>query len=64
MLAHERVTQGERSVSADTALRLERCFGSGAKGWLILQSACELRVAEIGNGKAIANGNQPFSRAA
>jgi antitoxin HigA-1 len=28
------ITQGERGVSADTALRLERYFGSEAKGWL------------------------------
>jgi hypothetical protein len=49
VLAPERVTQGERSE---------------AKGWLILQPACELRVAEIGNGKAIANEIQPLSRAA
>ena len=39
------ITKGEPSVSADTALRLERYFGSEAKGWLNLQAACELRVA-------------------
>jgi addiction module HigA family antidote len=31
------ITKGERGVSADTALRLERYFGSDAKGWLNLQ---------------------------
>ena len=41
------ITKGERGVSADTALRLERYFGSEAKGWLNLQAAYELRVAEI-----------------
>ena len=40
------ITKGERGVSADTALRLERYFGSEAKGWLNLQAAYELRVAE------------------
>ncbi len=38
------ITKGERGVSADTALRLERYFGSEAKGWLNLQAAYELRV--------------------
>jgi antitoxin HigA-1 len=58
------ITKGERDVSADTALRLERYFGSEAEGWLNLQAACELRVAEIENGKAIAKQIQPFALAA
>ena len=58
------ITKGERGVSADTALRLERYFGSEAKGWLNLQAAYELRVAEIENGKAIAKEIQPFTLAA
>ena len=58
------ITKAERGVSADTALRLERYFGSEAKGWLNLQAAYELRVAEIENGKAIAKEIQPFALAA
>ena len=58
------IIKGERGVSADTALRLERYFGSEAKGWLNLQAAYELRVAEIENGKAIAKEIQPFALAA
>jgi addiction module HigA family antidote len=58
------ITKGERGVSADTALRLERYFGSDAKGWLNLQAAYELRVAEIENGKAIAKEIQPLGLAA
>ena len=58
------ITKGERGVSADTALRLERYFGSEAKGLLNLQAAYELRVAEIENGKAIAKEIQPFALAA
>jgi antitoxin HigA-1 len=57
------ITKGERGVSADTALRLERYFGSEAKGWLNLQAADELRVAEIENGKAIAKEIQPLALA-
>ncbi len=58
------ITKGQRGVSADTALRLERYFGSEAKGWWNLQAAYELRVAEIENGKAIAKEIQPFAAAA
>jgi addiction module HigA family antidote len=43
---------------------LERYFGSEAKGWLNLQAAYELRVAEIENGKAIAKEIQPLALAA
>ena len=57
------IIKGERGVSADTALRLERCFGSEAKGWLNLLVAYELRVAEIENGEAIAKEIQPFALA-
>ena len=58
------IIKGERGVTADTALRLERYFGSEAKGWLNLQAAYELRVAEIENGKAIAKEIRPFALAA
>ena len=54
------IIKGERGVSADTALRLERYFGSEAKGWLNLQAAYELRVAEIEYGKAITKEIQPL----
>ena len=46
------ITKGACGVSADTALRLERYFGSEAQGWLSLQSAFDLRNAEISVGKA------------
>ena len=35
-----------RGISADTAVRLERYFGSSAGFWLNLQSAYDLRKAE------------------
>ena len=54
------IVKGERGVSADTALRLQRYFGSEARGWLNLQAAYELRVAEIENGKAITKEIQPL----
>ncbi len=58
------IVKGERGVSADTALRLERYFGSEAQGWLNLQTAYELRVAEIENGKSIAKEIRPMELAA
>lgn len=40
------ITKGERSVTANIALRLERYFGSEAQGWLNLQSAYDLLMAK------------------
>ena len=40
------IVDGKRGVSADTALRLERYFGIEAQGWLILQAAYALRIAD------------------
>ena len=36
-----------RGITADTALRLSRFFGSDAQSWLNLQTAYDLRVAEL-----------------
>ena len=36
-----------RGVTADTALRLSRAFGGDAQSWLNLQTACDLRTAEV-----------------
>ncbi|HEX7061110.1 MAG TPA: HigA family addiction module antitoxin [Woeseiaceae bacterium] len=48
-----------RGVSADTALRLARYFGGDAQSWLNLQSAYDLRVAEIAAGERIAREIKP-----
>ncbi len=43
-----RITQiisGKRSISADTALRLGKWFGTGTRLWLNLQQAYELDLA-------------------
>ena len=51
-----RVTQilkGQRAITADTALRLARYFGSSADFWLNLQKMYELRKAEQEVGVAI-----------
>jgi addiction module HigA family antidote len=39
------IVNGRRSVTADTAMRLARYFGTSAQYWLNLQSAFDLEVA-------------------
>ena len=38
--------RGKRSISAETALRLGRFFGTGATFWMNLQSHYDLAIAE------------------
>ncbi len=47
------IVKGERAITADTALRLARFFGTSAELWLGLQSEYELRLARRALGKAI-----------
>ena len=58
------IVDGNRGISADTALRLERYFGSEAQGWMNLQAAYDLRVAEKLNAKAIQRDIAPYSMTA
>ena len=53
------VVRGRRGVSADTAMRLARYFGGDARSWLNLQTAHDLRVAEISNAKRVAREVSP-----
>ena len=55
------IVDGKRGVSADTALRLERYFGSAAQGWLNLQTAYDLRVAEKVVAKQIQKDIEPLA---
>ena len=48
------ILNGQRGVSADTALRLARYFGTTPLLWLNLQKTWELRRAEIEKGREIA----------
>lgn len=51
-----RITQiinGQRSITADTALRLGRWFGTGPEFWINLQKNYELRLAQLTNGQEI-----------
>ncbi len=41
------IVRGQRAVTADTALRLARYFGTSANVWMRLQARYDLEVAEI-----------------
>ena len=43
----------KRALTADTALRLARYFGTSADFWLNLQSAFDLRTAQAAKGRQI-----------
>ena len=47
------ILNGQQGVSADTALRLARYFGTTPQLWLNLQKTWELRRAEIKAGREI-----------
>ena len=40
------IVAGKRSITADTALRLARFFGTDAQSWMSLQAHYDLAVAE------------------
>lgn len=47
------ILNGQRSITADTALRLGHWFGTSAEFWLNLQKLYELRLAEKEVGERI-----------
>lgn len=47
------ILNGQRGVSADSALRLARYFGTTPQLWMNLQKTWELRLAEIETGQEI-----------
>ncbi|HXG80336.1 MAG TPA: HigA family addiction module antitoxin, partial [Sphingomicrobium sp.] len=48
------IINGERAVTADTAMRLARYFGTSARFWLNLQQSYDLSRAAAETGAAIA----------
>ncbi|UQN29876.1 HigA family addiction module antitoxin [Brachybacterium kimchii] len=48
------IVHGKRGISADTALRFAKCFGTSAEFWINLQSHYGLRRAEEPAGEQIA----------
>lgn len=47
------ILKGERSLTADTALRLAHYLGTSAKFWMDLQQSYDLKRAEAAHGAAI-----------
>ncbi len=47
------IVNGERSITADTALRLARFFGNSPKFWMNLQTHYDLEVAERRVGRQV-----------
>ena len=58
------ILNGQRGVTADSALRLSRYLGTTPEFWLNLQKTFELRVAEVEAGKMIARSVKPRDAAA
>ena len=57
-----RIVDGEQAITADTALRLARYFGTSPEFWLNLQSHYELEIKEDQIGERVAK-IQPFAHA-
>lgn len=47
------IVKGERSITADTALRLARFFGTSAELWMNLQGRYDLLTAQVKLGKEL-----------
>ena len=58
------ILNGTRAVTADTALRLARCFRTSPEFWLNLQVLHDLDVARRTSDKAIAKVVKPLPREA
>ena len=58
------ILNGQRGVSADTALRLARYFGTTPHLWMNLQKTWEIRQAEVETGREIAERVTPRQSAA
>lgn len=57
------IVHGRRGITADTALRLARYFGTSLQFWINLQSNYDLEVAEDVVGKRIADEIKPHRAA-
>jgi addiction module HigA family antidote len=53
------IVKGERAVTADTALRLARFYGTSPEFWMNLQAMHDLTKARMENGQAIARDVRP-----
>ena len=53
------ILKGQRGVSADTALRLARFFGTSPEFWVNLQAMHDLTKTKMESGKAIESDVRP-----
>jgi antitoxin HigA-1 len=58
------IVRERRTVTADTALRLARYFGTSAEFWLGLQSDYDMKIALAKNGARIVQDVSPMEHAA
>lgn len=56
------IIKGKRAVTADTAMRLARYFGTSAEVWLRLQARYDLEMAEAADGERIDQQVKPLER--
>ena len=57
------IARERRAISADTALRLARYFGTSAKFWLGLQSDYDMKIALAEHGARINRNMAPMEQA-
>lgn len=57
------IARGKRAITADTALRLARYFGTTPQFWMKLQANYELEIAEDERGLEIADRIRPHRAA-
>ena len=58
------ILNGQRSITADSALRLSRYFGTTPEFWMNLQSAYDVKMAKQSNWEEIRRIVKPAARAA
>jgi addiction module HigA family antidote len=58
------IINGKRSISADTAMRLGRYFGTSPQMWMNLQSHYDLEVAEAALAERIDSEVRPYQKTA
>ncbi len=58
-----KIVAGKRNITADTALRLARYFGTSAQYWMNLQDRYELEMAETEAGNIIEKEVRPRAMA-
>lgn len=54
------IIKGRRSITADTALRLARFFGTGERFWLNLQQAYDVQQARLALGRRVEREVEPL----